>query len=1093
MGEYNPHVPQILGQEWVGIKEEAITFSPSTNAVELGHSFQLDTNRQVSQGRFYVKDQPDGNSIAQVYMMNVYPAGLEDKSGPIRRVLIPVNTAAITGTFFAGSAADAPARLLSPAGNNANVIAVPSDATAQKSLALFFNTDRYSQELNGKRIVAVNLLHMLTWNPVDPNTGNVAEKTAPLAAGTSLTLRTGTGSVRQLQYSPSPYFYISGTDLVGFSSLLALPDVAVGLPGAGKISKVQLGDVNYLWSTPSAVTTADVMPWRYEELRRFEATAGSNRYWIQYNFGGSSQWAGEYYLGYAALEVLYCEEQRVIFGGRDCSTITNNMSAYDVGTVIIPLRSASALTTNPVLTPGDYTVTVSSANIGDIDGAPQFPVSEPGANNPYPTLNGLRELYPVSPQAAMQINLEDTEGQVFTQPEQVTILPQLSLHASGGDPLVEVHVYGKQAAAQVYGSITATQEVLDSTPGAASYPWVRFYARRFGDTVVPLTLDSPSIAGSSVSITPGEFDALDEIVDGWKEVTLRFDTPPSMGTGTNPQWRWSATGELSGNRWEVLGVFAPAISGIPGNLINLVPSGQRLSSATYGQPSAGATINLGWVPQYAPPVSATADDQTADAALLFAKDLPTITGFGASVEQQEMTGIGLDCGVDPCCMPTELSYIELSWGLPANTGAALDTFTRTESNGWGTADQGGAYTTSGTAADFFVNGEQGGITFSAVSSSRWAVLNIGAVDFDITGEFTFEDLPATGNIAAGVVGRFTNTSNAYVATARVPSTGALALRVSKFVAGVETILSEVSVPNATLTTNSVVNIRFMGYGTTLKAKIWRQEQDEPDTWLVETTDSSLLTGTWGGVFANDESAVTGHSVFVDNLRITPPQLYFGHYEIQRMDTVDTDWQTIMKATNPSVTGFNDYEARVGILTTYRIRAVDVYDFPGPWSSEVSQTIPEPGITIGCDGGYALIFTSNEQQDGSLNLAYSNVWERGTVEESFVFPEAQFVQLQAMYNKDFFTAFRPTERGGEQFERTVLVQAAAIDPQTLANFTSLRDMAWADVSYICVRDEAGNRWFATVLVPSGRVIAYRRLYLAPVTVIEVTDTPSEVDP
>jgi hypothetical protein len=212
-----------------------------------------------------------------------------------------------------------------------------------------------------------------------------------------------------------------------------------------------------------------------------------------------------------------------------------------------------------------------------------------------------------------------------------------------------------------------------------------------------------------------------------------------------------------------------------------------------------------------------------------------------------------------------------------------------------------------------------------------------------------------------------------------------------------------------------------------------------------------------------------------------------------MDTVETDWQTIMLASNLGLTGFSDYEARVGILTSYRIRLVDPYDFPGQWSSTATATITAPGVTIGCTGGHLLIFTSNEEQDGSLNLAYSSVWEGGSVEEEFAFPEAQFVQLQAMYNRDFFTAFRPLERGGEQFSRTVLVQAAAISPETLADFTSLRDMAWSDVSYICVRDEDGNRWFSTVLVPSGRVLRDRRLYLAPVEIIEVTDTPSQVDP
>jgi hypothetical protein len=153
----------------------------------------------------------------------------------------------------------------------------------------------------------------------------------------------------------------------------------------------------------------------------------------------------------------------------------------------------------------------------------------------------------------------------------------------------------------------------------------------------------------------------------------------------------------------------------------------------------------------------------------------------------------------------------------------------------------------------------------------------------------------------------------------------------------------------------------------------------------------------------------------------------------------------------------------------------------------------PGATGGCIGdGHLLLFSSNEMQDGSVNLAYSSVWEN-QVEENFTFAESSFVRLQAMYQRDFFTAFRGTERGGEQFQRTLLVQAAAISPPTLADFTSLRDMAWADTSYICVRDEDGNRWFATVLIPSGRVLHNRKLYLAPVSVIEVTDTASQVDP
>jgi hypothetical protein len=150
----------------------------------------------------------------------------------------------------------------------------------------------------------------------------------------------------------------------------------------------------------------------------------------------------------------------------------------------------------------------------------------------------------------------------------------------------------------------------------------------------------------------------------------------------------------------------------------------------------------------------------------------------------------------------------------------------------------------------------------------------------------------------------------------------------------------------------------------------------------------------------------------------------------------------------------------------------------------------PGVTGGSciSSGHVLIFTSNERQDGSINLAYSEAWMgNSVVEEPFSFPEAGQNVVQMMFDKDFPTIFRPAERGGETFQRTLLVQAAAISPPTAGDFRALRDMAWDDVSYVCVRDEDGNRWFATVIVPDGNIMRDRRLYLATINVIETSDT------
>jgi hypothetical protein len=611
-----------------------------------------------------------------------------------------------------------------------------------------------------------------------------------------------------------------------------------------------------------------------------------------------------------------------------------------------------------------------------------------------------------------------------------------------------------------------------------------------------------------VDITPEEFDELDEIVNGWKEVTLEFSSAPTMGSGTNPQWRWSATGELAGNRWEVLGVVAPALSGITGNLMNQVTSAQRLGVATYGMPVSGSGINLGWVPGYAPLVSSTTDDPSADAALIFSQYPPTITGFSITEQDFTITGIGLECDVDPCCIPSEIQYHEITWSVPP----AFSTESQLHLPGMA-----GNFASTPDVAALDIVGD---IDLRAdVRLANWvpgAAMALVA-KYDSTGNQRSYNLTLSSTGTLQMLWSTAGSANIIKDSTANPTPaadGRLAVRatldVDNGAAGntvtfytAPTIDGPWTQLGATVVTAGVTSI----FSSTSDLYVGARNLGASDVMVGEFFAAEVYDGIGGSVVANPDFSAQppGTTSFVDGAgrtwniegaaaieAVSVPS--FGHYELQRMDTVTSDWQTIMLASNMSLTGFNDYEARVGILSSYRIRVLNIYDFPGPWSETITNTLSEPGVTIGCEGGHLLIFTSNESQEGGYNLAYSSVWEEGqVVEEEFQFPEAGFVQLQAMYNRDFFTAFRPTERGGERFQRTVLVQAAAISPETLADFTSLRDMAWANTSYICVRDEDGNRWFATILVPSGRVLRDRRLYLAPVEIIEVTDTPSEVDP
>lgn len=874
MANYNPNTPIILGQEWVPIRDEQVVFNENINSIELGHSFTLTSSTQLSVGRFYVNDFPSSGINNMAYTIAVYPKGAEDQSGPVRSVIIPCNAVSVTGNpaFISTLSNDFVTAVSNSSADPDIGISMSLGSSQVKDIAMWFAVNQYAQLLNGKRILGVNFLS----NARFLNSTGVA--------------------------SPNPSLILSWRNESG-TNRWDFPVYANNFsPQRTNNPRIdRLGDIDRFFGG-SNPNTVDVMPLTYAALQKFEATAGVSRVHMHLNNPLNAGAGNIVYFNYAALEVFYCEETRVAFGThiynpwRQSPFLTTNpiMQGIPIGANPVIMRDLAG-NTNPVLAAGEYVVTLSQANFGDDLEA----VSNPG---PHAEMNGLRQLYALSSFQGVQVNVPAPLDSTITRvprtltSESTSVLPQLSLHVSGGTPLPQVHVYGRQAIGQVYGSITVTQEILDSAAGGNFfYPWVRFYARRFGDTTVSLRLDStsPTVSGAgyNVSITPAQWDALPEILDRWKEVTLRFPdaTPPVMGAGFTPQWRWSATGEQAGNRWEILGAGAPAASGITANLLNqAVPAVSQPGSATYGQPSAGTTVNMGWIPQFGPYVSATTDDNNSDAVLLFSQDPAPVSGFALSTLSQALTGIGQACGLNPVGIPTALSYHRLTWSAPASTGFAT--------------------------------------------------------------------------------------------------------------------------------------------------------------------------------------------------------------ELQRMDTVDTTWTTIMLSTNTSVTGFNDYEARVGILTSYRIRRLNLYGFYGPWSSTLTGTLTAPGVTVGVTGGHVMIFTTNSRQSGTSNLAYLPIWDVGqTINENFAFPEAGFVTLQPMYNKEYFTAFHPTERGGDQFQRTILVQAAAISPETLADFTALRNMAWDSVPYICVRDEDGNRWFATILVPNAQVMRGRRLYEANIQIIETTSVPTQVDP
>lgn len=179
---------------------------------------------------------------------------------------------------------------------------------------------------------------------------------------------------------------------------------------------------------------------------------------------------------------------------------------------------------------------------------------------------------------------------------------------------------------------------------------------------------------------------------------------------------------------------------------------------------------------------------------------------------------------------------------------AQDTFQRANnSNGWGTASDGQAWTADATNGSFFsISGNAGketagsGITYTGILGGT--TLNAEVL---LSGSSSLYS--GSGNF--GPVIRYTDTNNWY--KAYIDGT---TFYISKKVAGTQTNLATTSF---TANTGTSYSIRFQVIGNALKARVWQTNQTEPSTWTLSTTDSSLSTAKNVGIriFTNSSATV----------------------------------------------------------------------------------------------------------------------------------------------------------------------------------------------------------------------------------------------
>lgn len=199
---------------------------------------------------------------------------------------------------------------------------------------------------------------------------------------------------------------------------------------------------------------------------------------------------------------------------------------------------------------------------------------------------------------------------------------------------------------------------------------------------------------------------------------------------------------------------------------------------------------------------------------------------------------------------------------------AADDFERTTTAGWGSADQGGAWTQGqGSAGTASVSGGVGRFGLAA-GQTRNALLAATAQEATLSVSATLDQAPSTGASYVGIIARQVG-SESYVVRAWLRADGAVWLVTQRDGA----TLDAVAVPGLTWTAGGVLKLTVQTTGatsTTLRAKAWTGAT-EPTGWQITSTDSTpalQAPGTVGLHAARSASATSSGGFSFDTFRVS---------------------------------------------------------------------------------------------------------------------------------------------------------------------------------------------------------------------------------
>ncbi|WP_426623161.1 PKD domain-containing protein [Leifsonia sp. McL0607] len=185
--------------------------------------------------------------------------------------------------------------------------------------------------------------------------------------------------------------------------------------------------------------------------------------------------------------------------------------------------------------------------------------------------------------------------------------------------------------------------------------------------------------------------------------------------------------------------------------------------------------------------------------------------------------------------------------VTANSGSTIaqDTFQRTVSGGWGSAQTGGAWTGSGSATQYSVSNGTGNISDAAGTTATELLKSVSSSRTDSSVSVTTDIAPTGGGAFVTAIGRQVG-SVAYEGRAWLSASGAVQVQLLQS----GTTIQSAVVSGVTYTPGMQLNLRVQVFGTsptTIQAKLWPATQAQPSNWQVSTTDSTAALQAAGNV------------------------------------------------------------------------------------------------------------------------------------------------------------------------------------------------------------------------------------------------------